>query len=63
MEKEGSYPFGSDGFFGRVENYPLSKTMVDQDQQGIEARGSRKVSDQVIRDLLEWVWHIYVHRI
>ena len=53
MEKEGSYPFCGDGFLSGAENYPLSKAMVDHDQQRIEARGSGEVGDQVARDLLE----------
>ena len=54
VEKEGGYPFCSDGFLSGAENYPLCKAMVDHDQQRIEARGSRKVSDKVTGDLLEW---------
>ena len=53
MEKEGSYPLGGDCFLGGAENYPLCKAMVDHDQQRIKTRGSREVSDQIIRDLLE----------
>ena len=55
MEKEDSYPLGSDGFLGGAENHLFSKVMVDHDQQGIEARGDREVSDEVTRDLLEGV--------
>ena len=53
VEKEGSYSLGSDGFLCGAENYPLCKAMVNHDQQGIEARGSREVGDQVTGDLLE----------
>ena len=53
MKEKGSYPFGSDGFFSRAENYPLSKAMVDYDQQRVKARGGGEVSDKVTRDLLE----------
>ena len=53
MEKEGGSPFSSDGFLCGAENYPLCKAMVDHNQQGIETRGSREVSDEVTGDLLE----------
>ena len=55
VEKEGSYPFGSDGFLCGAENHPLCKAMVNHNQQGIETRGDREVSDEVTRDLLERV--------
>ena len=55
VEEKGSYPFGSDGFLDRAENYPLRKAMVDHNQQRIEAGGSREVGDQVTGDLLEGV--------
>ena len=55
MEKEGGYPLGGDGFLCRAENYPLCKAMVDHDQQGIKARGSREIGDEVTGDLLEEV--------
>ena len=55
VEKEGGYPFGGDGFLSRAEDYSLCKAKVDHDQQGIEARGSGKVGDEVTRDLLEGV--------
>ena len=53
MEEEDSYPFGSDHFLSGAENYPLHKAMVNHNQQGIEAREGREVSDQVAGDLLE----------
>ena len=53
MEKESGNPFGGDHFLSGAENYPLCKAMVDHDQQRIKARGSREVSDEVTRDLLE----------
>ena len=37
VEKEGSNPFGGDGFLGRAKNHPLSKSMVYHDQERIEA--------------------------
>ena len=53
MEKEGGDPFGGDGFLGRAKNYPLSKPMVDHDQERVEARGDREIRDKIARDLLE----------
>ena len=53
VEEESGYPFSGDGFLSGAENYPLCKAMVNHDQQRIEARGSRKVGDQVAGDLLE----------
>ena len=53
MEKEGCNPFGGDGFLGRAKNYPLSKPMVDHDQERIEARGHREIRDEVAGDLLK----------
>ena len=53
VEEEGSDPLGGDGFLGRAKNDPLSKPMVDHDQERIEARGDREVRDKVTRDLLE----------
>ena len=55
VEKESSYLLHSDGFLNGAENYPLCKAMIDHDQQGIKARGSREVGDEVTRDLLEGV--------
>ena len=54
MEEKGGYPFSGDRFLSGAENYPLHKAMVNHDQQGITARGSREVGDQVTGDLLEW---------
>ena len=62
MEKEGGYPFSSDGFLSGAENYPLCKAMVNHDQQRIETRGKGKVSDQVAGDLLEGVGHMGLDR-
>ena len=53
VEKEGGYPFYSDSFLYGAENYPLSKAMVNHDQQRIKTRGHREVGDKVIGDLLE----------
>ena len=41
------------GFVARGENYPLRKTMVYHDQNGIIAVGEREVGDEVHGDLLE----------
>ena len=53
VEKEGSYPLGSDGFLCEAENYPLHKAMVNHNQQRVKARGGGEVSDEATRDLLE----------
>ena len=53
MEKEGGYSFSGDGFFHRAENHPLSKPMVDHDQEGIKAGEQWKVSYRVTGDLLK----------
>ena len=37
VEKEGGNSFGSDRFLGRAKNHPLSKPMVDHDQERIKA--------------------------
>ena len=43
-EKRGD-PFGGDGFLSRAENYPLSKPMVDHDQERVTALGDREICD------------------
>ena len=55
MEKEGGNPFGSNGFLGRAKNHPLSKSMVDHNQERIEARGDREIRDKIAGNLLEGV--------
>ena len=57
VEKECSNTFGSDGFLRGTENHPLSKPMVDHDQQGIKASGKGEVSNEVAGDLLERAGH------
>ena len=57
MGKKGSYSLGSDGFLSGAENYPLSRAMVDHNQERIETRGRGKVSDKVTGDLLEGTGH------
>ena len=53
VEEEGGYPLSGDRFLGGAENYPLSKAMVDHNQQRVKAKGNREVSDEVTGDLLE----------
>ena len=53
IEKKSGYPFGGDHFFGRAENYPFCKAMVDHNQQGIKTGEGGEVGDKVTRDLLE----------
>ena len=53
MEEKGGYSFSGDCFLCGAENYPLCKAMVDHDQQGIKARGSGEVGDEITGDLLE----------
>ena len=45
MEKEGSDSFSGDGFLCGAENYPLSKAMVDHDQERVEAGRGGEVCD------------------
>ena len=47
MEEKGGNAFSSDSGFGRAENYPLSKPMVDHDQKCIKAREKWQASDEV----------------
>ena len=53
VEKEGGNSLSGDGFLGGAKNHPLSKAMVDHDQERIEAGGHGKTHDEVARDLLE----------
>ena len=53
VEKEGGNSFSGDGFLGGAKNHPLSKAMVDHDQERIEAGGDGKIHDEIARDLLE----------
>ena len=55
MEEKRSYSLGSDGFFSWAKDYPLSKAMVDHDQERIKAGGKGKISDEIIGNLLEGV--------
>ena len=38
----------------RSEDYPLCKTVVDHDHQGIMAGGGGEIGDEVNGELLEW---------
>ena len=53
VEKEGGDSLSGDGFLSGAKNHPLCKPMVDHDQERIEARGNRKISDKIAGDLLE----------
>ena len=55
VEKEGGDSLSGDGFLGRAKNHPLSKPMVDHDQERVKARGDREIGDEITRDLLEGV--------
>ena len=54
-EEQGGNSSSVNGFLGRAENHPLSKPMVDHNQNGIKTIRKGKVGDQVIGDLLKWV--------
>ena len=53
VEKECSNTFSGDVFLRGAENHPLSKPMVDHDQERVKTGGDRKVGDEIARDLLE----------
>ena len=53
MEEEGGNPLGGDRFLSRAKNHPLSKPMVDHDQERVKARGDGEIGDEVAGDLLE----------
>ena len=53
VEKEGGDSFSSHGFLGRAKNHPLSKPMVDHDQERVKVRGEGEIGDEVAGDLLE----------
>ena len=54
VKKELSDPGCINGFATRSKNYPLSKAVVDHNQNRIESRGRREVGDEVDRELFEW---------
>ena len=53
VEEKGGDPFGGDGFLSRAENYPLSKSMVNHDQERIKAHRDWEIRDEITEDLLE----------
>ena len=53
MEEQGCDPFSGDGFLGGAENYPLSKPMVNHNQERIKRQERRKIHDKVTGYLLE----------
>ena len=53
VEEKGGNPFSSNGFLSRAENHPLSKPMVDHDQERVKACGDREIRDQITGDLLK----------
>ena len=55
VEKKGGDSFSGDRFLSRAKNHPLSKPMVDHDQERIKARGDREISDKIAGNLLEGV--------
>ena len=53
VETEGGDSLSGDGFLSGAKNHPLSKPMVDHDQERIEAQGDREISDKIAGNLLE----------
>ena len=53
VEKECSNTFGGDVFLCGTENHPLSKPMVNHNQEGIKSSRRGEVSDEVTGYLLE----------
>ena len=53
VKKELGDPSCINGFVTRSKNYPLSKTMVDHDQNKVKSQGRWKVGNEVNRELLE----------
>ena len=52
-EEQGGDSSSIDGFLCRVENYPLSKPMVNHNQKSIKTARKGKVGDEVAGDLLK----------
>ena len=52
-EEQGGDSSGIDSFLGRVENYPLSKPMVNHDKKGTKTIRKGEVGDQIAGDLLK----------
>ena len=57
VEKKCGNAFGGDIHLCGTENHPLSKPMVNHNQEGVKASGRGEVSDEVTRDLLEGARH------
>ena len=55
VEEKGGDSFGGNRFLGRAQNHPLSKPMVDHNQERVQARGNREVRDKITGNLLEGV--------
>ena len=55
VEKEGGNSLSGDGFLGGAKNHPLSKAMVDHDQERIKVGGDREIGDEITGNLLEGV--------
>ena len=54
VEEKGCNSFSGDGFLHWAKNYPLSKSMVDHDQERVKAGRKGKICDEITRDLLKW---------
>ena len=55
VEEKRSDSLSGDGFLGWAKDYPLSKAMVDHDQERIEARRKGEIGDEITGNLLEGV--------
>ena len=53
VKKELGDPGCINSFVTRSKNYPLSKTMVDHDQDRVKGRGRWEFGNEVDRELLE----------
>ena len=53
VQEKGDDAFGGNRFLLRAKNHPLSKPMVDHNQERIKARGQGEIGDEVTGDLLE----------
>ena len=57
VEKECGNAFSGDVLLCGTENHPLSKPMLNHNQEGVKASGRGEVGDEVTRDLLEGARH------
>ena len=53
VEEKRSDSLSGDGFLGWAKDYPLSKAMVDHDQERIEAGRKGEIGDEITGNLLE----------